>query len=67
MINFWSDWLTDKHWDDLILLSRIPPFDYPNIIDQMIKNPNDWEAYIKSAEDHFIAEIPGDYLNYNID
>ena len=27
----------------------------------------EWEEYIKSAEDHFTAEIPGDYLNYNID
>ena len=50
-----------------MLLSRIAPFDYPNIINNMIENPKAWEKYIKNAEDDFTAEIPGDYLNYNLE
>ena len=66
-MNLWSDWFIDQHWDDLMLLSRIAPFDYPSIINNMIENPKAWEKYIKNVEDDFTAEIPGDYLNYNLE
>ena len=33
----------------------------------MIENPKAWEKYIKNAEDDFTAEIPCDYLNYNLE
>lgn len=58
----WQDWLTDKHWEGIYELSKIPPFDKPSIIDHMIEHHRDWKKYIREAGHSTVpVPMPGPY------
>ena len=63
----WQDWLTEGHWDGLEALSRMPPFDTPNVIDHMIVNHAEWEKFINGMDDQANPLVPGPYAQYSVD
>ena len=63
----WQDWMTEGHWDGLEALSRMPPFDTPNVIDHMIVNHAEWEKFINGMDDQANPLVPGPYAQYSVD
>lgn len=61
IMRHWHGWMTNKHWEGLEALAKIAPFNKPNIIDLMIKNPHEWHSFIQSQEENPNGIIPGPY------
>lgn len=63
LMELWP-WMTNKNWDALVLLSRIPPFDKPNIIEHMTNHYSEWEKYIQHNDDHANPLLPGPFGHF---
>ena len=53
--------ITDKQYEALEILSGIPPFDKPNIIDHMISHQPEWDRFIYHMDEHPNPTFPGTY------
>ena len=58
--------MTIKHWEGLENLSKIRPFDKPNIIDHMLQFHTDWEAFIHEMDEHAAPLMPGPYGQFQV-
>lgn len=57
-------WITDMQWSTLERLSKIPPFNEPNLLKHIVENQDTWYAYANAKEGENIP-IPGSYLEYD--
>jgi hypothetical protein len=57
----WGKWLTERQWEALEVLQLIPPFDKPNIIDQMIDHSEEWAKFIHEPEEAEDAGLMSKY------
>jgi hypothetical protein len=58
-------WVTAKCWGGLQLLAGLPPFNKPNLIDHMIENHVEWNAFVNLSDKAQEPVIPGPYASYN--
>lgn len=62
----WGKWLTERQWEALEVLQFIPPFDKPNIIDQMIDHSEDWAKFIHEPEEAEDASLMSKYVQFGL-
>lgn len=57
-------WISDIQWQTLERLSKVPPFNKPNIVNHVLDNPDQWLQYATARETDN-AIMPGPYLDYD--
>lgn len=63
----WKDWMTEKHWEGLEMLAKMPPFNgKTNVIDHMIQHNEEWDRYINKSDDNQNPKPPGPYGQYEV-
>jgi hypothetical protein len=57
-------WISEMQWQTLERLSKVPPFNRPNIVNNVLENPDQWLAYATAKETDNV-NMPGPYLDYD--
>lgn len=58
--------MTEEMYTSLQSLSRIHPFDSPNIIDHMIENSEQWQKFYSKTDGEAVP-LPGPYINMDVE
>lgn len=66
LMQSWDSWFTEKNWVALQRLCSIPPFNSPNLLDEILQQPIEWLNFINDL--HLVSNIsiPGIYLAFEI-
>jgi hypothetical protein len=57
-------WINDHQWNRLERLSKVPPFNKPNLVLHILDNTEQWLAYA-NAKDSDNLQMPGPYIEYD--
>lgn len=57
-------WISEMQWQTLERLSKVPPFNRPNIVNHVLDNSEQWLAYATARETENV-NMPGPYLEYD--
>lgn len=61
LMDLWKNWMTEKNWEGLEILSKMAPFNKPSVIEHMIMHHAEWERFINHMDDHANPIVPGPF------